>query len=152
MKANLSKNEDFIKGENGSGFEPATKKVNRILLTRPAPKPQAFAGLPGSGFPPIRKELLFLRRGLFLGAGAAESLAVFESAFWGDPGPKPKKDPGNFRGFDCFGKDWVSLCLVARSLFRRRPDLLRRDLRSGTRGFDASATNQSFAGQTTGIL
>lgn len=114
-------------------------------------EPQVFwAGLPGPDFSLPRTALLFLRRGRFLGgAGAVESVAVLVAAVCGDLGPKPKNDPGNLDGFDSFDN---SVRLVARSSLRSRPDLLRRDLRSGTRGLDVSATNQSFAGQNTGIL
>ena len=81
------------------------------LATRIAHEPQVcLAGVRGSDFPPDCEALLFLRLGRFLGAvgaGAAASVAVLESALWAGPGPKPKNAPGNLRGFDSFDEGCV---------------------------------------------
>jgi ferric-dicitrate binding protein FerR (iron transport regulator) len=99
-----------------------------------------------------REGPFFFRCGRFLGAGFSDFVVVLVSVDLEDWGPKPKNAPGNERLFVFFEGGRVSVRCFSRCWLRFRPDLRRRDLRRGAMGFEASATNQSFSGQTTGIL
>ena len=104
------------------------------------------------GFLAAREGPFFLRCGLFLEADFSGFAAVLVLVELADSGPKPKNAPGNERALVFYDGGRASLRCFSRCWLRFRPDLRRRDLRRAVMGFEASATNQSFSGQTTGIL
>jgi ferric-dicitrate binding protein FerR (iron transport regulator) len=104
------------------------------------------------GFLAAREGAFFFRCGRFLGADFLDFGVVLVLVDLEDSGPKPKNAPGNERVLVFFDGGRVSVRCFSRCWLRFRPDLRRLDLRRGAMGFEVSATNQSFSGQTTGIL
>ena len=119
-----------------------------------------FVGVSGLGFLAVREGRFFFRCVRFFGAESLSFVAVLVLvdpeglvlAVAVDSGPKPKNAPGNERVLVFFDEGLDALPCLSRCWLRFRPDLRRRDLRLGAMGFEVSATNQSFPGQTTGIL
>ncbi len=111
-----------------------------------------FVGVFGMGFLAAREGRFFFRCGRFLGADFSDFVFFLVLVDPEDSGPKPKKAPGNERVLVFFevGRVWVRC--FSRCWLRLRPDFRMPDLRREAMGFEVSATNQSFPGQTTGIL
>lgn len=109
-------------------------------------------GVSGLGFLAAREGPFFFRCGRFLGADFSGFVTVLVLVELEDSGPKPKNAPGNERVLVFWGGGRVWLRCFSRCWLRFRPDLRRRDLCRAVMGFEVSATNQSFSGQTTGIL
>ena len=111
-----------------------------------------FVEVSGLGFLATREGRFFFRCGRVLGVVCLGFGGVFVLSDPDDSGPKPKNAPGNERVLAFFVGGLVVLRCFSRCWLRFRPDLRRCDLRREAIGFEVSATNQSFPGQTTGIL
>ena len=134
--------------EMGSKHIPQEARLkDRVVVSH-----AGSVGVSGLGFLAARGGRFFLRCGRFSGADFSDSMVFLVLAGSGDSGPKPKNAPGNERVLVFWGDGRDALRCLFRCSLRFRPDLRRCDLRWEAMGFDVSATNQSFAGQTTGIL
>ena len=131
---------------------------HRICRKEPRIKDRAvgpqvgLVGVSGLGFLAARGGLFLFRCGRFLGAGFSGLVVVLVLADSEDSGPKPKNAPGIERVLVFFDDGRASLRCFSRCWLRFRPDFRIPDLRREAMGFEVSATNQSFPGQTTGIL
>ena len=136
-----------------------------------------YVGLPevsGLVFWAARGDRFFFRGGRFLGADSLvfvddlvlvdpEDLVLVEALVLVDPedlvlvdpedsGPKPKNAPGTERVPVFFDAGLAALRCFSRCWLLFLPERRIRDLRREVICFEVSAPNQSFPGQTTGIL